>query len=213
MTRFTTGVVNKKDYKMRRNFHLDKTTGEKAEIELAHLLAEKLNNFHYIEKVKPLCDGGYPFDLRLTLKDEDGRSKDFNIEVKSEAGRKIVQWGDKKISEALPTGVVEVWADDAKRKRPEFYHDDVHIIAFKNKARGKFYLYRAQPVIEYLKKWTGHLTAAKNDCEDTSGHLMQFYWSPEEYVNPRWIDEKMFLPGYMLTIDGIIEDDIPEETA
>jgi hypothetical protein len=83
--------------------------------------------------------------------------------------------GSKKMSEHLPTGVVEVWADQYKHKRPEFFHDDVHIIAFKNRARGKFYLYRAQPVIEHLKNWTGHLTWAKNDCDDTNGFIMQFY--------------------------------------
>ena len=197
---------------MRTDFHKDRIKGEKDEMELAELLTN-IPNFHYVEKVKPLCEGGYPFDLRLTLKDEEGRSKDLNIEVKSEAGRKIVKWGGKKISEHLQTGVVEVWADQYKHKRPEFFHDDVHIIAFKNRARGKFYLYRAQPVIEHLKNWTGHLTWAKNDCDDTNGFIMQFYWSPEEYINPRWIDESMFLPGYLMTMDGIVEDDITEENA
>ena len=197
---------------MRRHFHLDRIKGEKGEIELANLLAEKMPNFHYIEKVKCLKDGGYPFDLRLTVRDEQEISNDINIEVKTEAGRKIVQWNNKKISEHLETGVIEVWADQYKHKRPEFFHDDVHIIVFKNKARGKFYFYRAQTVIEYLKNWTGHLTWAKNDCEDTNGLIMQFYW-PGANINPRWLDESMFLPGYMFELDGIVEDDITEEDA
>ena len=196
---------------MTRHFHGDKAIGEKVELELLNLLKKTMKNLHYIEKVKPVCEGGYPYDLRMTLRDDDGRSTDINIEVKALAGRKIVQWGDRKISEHLPTGAIEVWADDYKHKRPEFYHDDVHVIVFKNRARGKFYFYRAQPVIEYLKNWKGHLTVADNNCEDTGGWMMKFYWSPNEDVHPRFRDESMFLPGFMFEMNGIVEDEIREE--
>ena len=111
----------------------------------------------------------------------------------------------------MDTGVVEVWSDDYKQKRPHWFSDQTDIIVFKNKARGKFYFYRAQPVIEHLKAWTGPLTYAKNDCDDTSGWLMKFYWSPDEAVHPRFRDESMFLPGFMFCIDGEVENELPEE--
>ena len=191
---------------MRRDFDLDLKDGEKVEKEVAHLLSEKMKNLHYVEKVD---HARYPFDLRLTLKDKEGRHTDVNIEVKALEGRKFIHWGSKKIAEMMDTGVVEVWDDDYKQKRPHWFSDQTDIIVFKNKARGKFYFYRAQPVIEHLKNWTGHLTYAKNDCDDTSGWLMKFYWSPDEAVHPRFRDESMFLPGFMFSMDGIVEDECP----
>ena len=196
---------------MTRKFHTDKIIGEKVERELLNLLKNNVKDYYFVEKVPCVNDGGYPYDLRLTTRDEDGRSRDINIEVKAESGRKIIQWGDRKISEHLNTGCVEVWADVQKKKRPEFFNDDVDIIVFKNRARGKFYFYRAQPVIEYLKNWEGELTYAKNNCEDTNGWIMKFYWSPDEDVHPKFRDERMFLPGFLCERQGIVEDEIREE--
>ena len=192
-----------------RNFDIDLKTGKNTEKELANILRCKLSNLTYIDEVDWKK---YGFDLRATFENDKGQHYDKNIEVKGLAGQKVVQWGKTTITEHLDTGVVEVWADDQKRKRPHWFRDDVDIIVFKNKVRGKFYFYQAQPVIEYLKNWNGKLTWAKNDCEDTSGWIMQFYWSPDERDNmhPNFVDENKFLPGFMFELQGKIEDELPQ---
>ena len=153
---------------MTRNFEIDLELGEKAEREFAQMLKRKMTTVRAIQKVD---HSRYPYDLRVTIETEMG-DVDKTVEVKSLAG-------------GYPTVCVEVWADDSKTKRPQWFHKDVDIVAFQDRSCNKWFLYQAQEVIQFLKKYDGRLTRAKNDCKDDRGWIALFSWDDE-------------LPGFMI---------------
>lgn len=189
------------------NYDNDYKKSLEAEEELMNILKKEVRNFHSIKKVPPLSEGGYPYDLKLLTEDKKtGLLKHLNIEVKSEAAKKVIPWGNGFQLEPYDTGCVEVFHDRTKEKRPEFFNDEVHLIAFKNRYDGIFYCYKAQEVIEYLKNWTGPLTFAKNKCESKNGApLMKFYWEPEKAASSPFFDKANVLPGYLRSYKGKID--------
>ena len=157
---------------MTRNFEIDLELGEKAEREFAQMLKRKMTTVRAIQKVD---HSRYPYDLRVTIETEMG-DVDKTVEVKSLAG-------------GYPTVCVEVWADDSKTKRPQWFHKDVDIVAFQDRSCNKWFLYQAQEVIQFLKKYDGRLTRAKNGCKDDRGWIALFSWDDE-------------LPGYLTMTKG-----------
>lgn len=155
-----------------REFHSDRIIGEKAEKEFATILS-RMKNFVSVEKMDW---EKYPYDLLLTRRGKDGALVQHTIEVKHLAG-------------GYDTGCVEPWADDAKTKRPHWWHKDVDFITFKRADKNIFYVYQAQPVIEYLRAWTGPLTYAKNNNKHDSGWLVRFPWAG--------------MPGFVTQIEGL----------
>ena len=147
---------------MNRNFEIDLALGEQAERDFAKMLKKKMNTVRAIQKVD---HKKYPYDLRVTIETEMG-DVDKTVEVKSLAG-------------GYPTVCVEVWADDSKTKRPQWFHKDVDIVAFQDRSCNKWFLYQAQEVIQFLKKYDGRLTRAKNGCKDNSGWIGLFSWADE----------------------------------
>ena len=151
-----------------RNFDIDLELGEKAEKEFAQMLKRKMKGLTCVQKVDYKK---YAYDLRITF--DGGRDK--TVEVKSLAG-------------GYPTCCVEVWADDAKTKRPHWFHPDVDIVAFQDRSRNQWFLYQAQEVIQFLKEYDGRLTRAKNGCKDDRGWLALFSWKDGS------------LPGFMTEV-------------
>ena len=158
---------------MTRTFEIDLKLGETAERDFASVLKKNLKGLTGIQKVD---HKKYPYDLRLTF---DG-GKDKTVEVKSLAG-------------GYPTCCVEVWADDKRTKRPHWFHPDVDIVAFQDRSCNKWFLYQAQPVIQFLKDYDGRLTRAKSGCTDDSGWIGLFSWNGGLPTS---------LPGFMIIIDG-----------
>jgi hypothetical protein len=117
---------------MTRNFEIDLELGEKAEREFAQMLKRKMTTVRAIQKVD---HKKYPYDLRVTIETEMG-DVDKTVEVKSLAG-------------GYPTVCVEVWADDSKTKRPQWFHKDVDIVAFQDRSINKWFLYQAQEVFSF----------------------------------------------------------------
>ena len=155
-----------------RTFEIDLELGETAERDFAKVLKKKMRTVKAIQKVNYKK---YPYDLRITVETEGGQV-DKTVEVKSLAG-------------GYPTACVEVWADNNKTKRPHWFHKDVDIVAFQDRSRNKWFLYQAQPVIQFLKEYQGPLTRAKNSCKDDSGYITLFTWEDG-------------LPGFMTEVRG-----------
>jgi len=151
-----------------RNFSIDLDLGEVAEKKLAKVLQNRLKGVKAIQKMD---HKKAPYDLLITIEREDGTTFDRTIEVKSLEGR-------------YDTGVVEIWADDAKTKRPHWFSDKVDIVVFQDRSRDKWFFYDAQSVIKHLTNWSGRLTRAANPCEDDSGWLAKFYWNPNDNLGP-----------------------------
>jgi len=146
-----------------RNFMIDLTAGEQAEIDLVETLKKKLNRTKWFQKVP---HDKYPYDLRVTLEREDGSTFDRTIEVKTLAG-------------GYPTAVVEVWADDLKKKRPKWHHPDVDIIVFRDESRKRWFLYDCQKMIRYLHEESEGchpLTRCRNGNDNSSGWIHRFEW-------------------------------------
>jgi len=154
-----------------RNWTIDLQTGEQAEKDFAQSLEKRMKTLKYVQKVDYKQ---FPYDLRITVAGDD---KDFDktIEVKSLAG-------------GYPTGVVEVWADDNKTKRPHWHHKDVDIIAFRNEKENTWYIYDAQRVIEFLQSYTGPLTRCRNGNNDNPGWIAKFIWNA--------------MPGFVMSFKG-----------
>jgi hypothetical protein len=157
---------------MTRTFEIDLKLGETAERAFAAVLKKNLKGLTHIQKVD---HKKYSYDLRLTIETQLG-TVDKTVEVKSLAG-------------GYPTLCVEVWADDARTRRPHWFHPDVDIVAFQDRSINKWFLYQAQPVIQFLKEYDGRLTRAKNGCKDDRGWLALFSWDDE-------------LPGYLTMTKG-----------
>jgi len=143
-----------------RSFMIDLAAGEEAERDFANMLKRKMKTLKYVQKVDYKK---FPYDLRVTFESEMG-DVDKTVEVKSLAG-------------GYPTGVVEVWADDAQTKRPHWHHEDVDIIAFRNESTDTWYMYDAQRVIEYLQDYTGPMTRCRNGNNDNPGWIAKFIWN------------------------------------
>ena len=154
-----------------RNWTIDLQTGEQAEKDFAQSLKKRMKTLKYVQKVDYKQ---FPYDLRITVAGDD---KDFDktIEVKSLAG-------------GYPTGVVEVWADDNKTKRPHWHHKDVDIIAFRNEKENTWYIYDAQRVIEHLHEYEGPLTRCRNGNNDNPGWIAKFIWNA--------------MPGFVMSFKG-----------
>ena len=154
-----------------RNWTIDLQTGEQAEKDFAQSLKKRMKTLKYVQKVDYKQ---FPYDLRITIAGDD---KDFDktIEVKSLAG-------------GYPTGVVEVWADDNKTKRPHWHHKDVDIIAFRNEKENTWYIYDAQRVIEHLHEYEGPLTRCRNGNNDNPGWIAKFIWNA--------------MPGFVMSFKG-----------
>jgi len=154
-----------------RNWTIDLQTGEQAEKDFAQSLKKRMKTLKYVQKVDYKQ---FPYDLRITVAGDD---KDFDktIEVKSLAG-------------GYPTGVVEVWADDNKTKRPHWHHKDVDIIAFRNEKENTWYIYDAQRVIEHLHEYEGPLTRCRNGNNDNPGWIAKFIWDA--------------MPGFVMSFKG-----------
>ena len=145
----------------RRSF--DKTDlkiGKKGEQQFIDMMKKRCTNICHIENVDYKK---YNYDVRITFEREDGTKYDRTVEVKSLAG-------------GHPTGVVEVWANDAKTKRPHWFHKDVDMIAFQDRSCNKWFVYWAQPVIRYLKEQEGPFVRCNNNCEDSPGWMHKFVW-------------------------------------
>jgi hypothetical protein len=140
---------------MSRTFHTDLDLGKQAEREMFVILAKREDITGI--KMTDWTKVGYDISYQLA----DGTVK--NMEVKSLAG-------------GYPTGVVEVWCDDAKTKRPHWGEADV--IAFKNRKEDKWYVYDALEVVNYLATVPdSSLTRANNGCKDDSGFIVKFKWA------------------------------------
>lgn len=168
-----------------RNFSIDLSLGEKAERECAHLLKKNLKKCIAIQKVD---HKRFPFDLRITIERDDGTTFDKCIEVKSLEGRH-------------DTGVVEVWSDDQKTKRPHWFSEQTDIIVFQDRSRNKWFFYDAQRVISHLSTYPGTLTRAKNDCADDSGWIAKFYWNPNDATGP-FVIPHFQMPGFFYEMEG-----------
>ena len=155
-----------------RTFEIDLELGEQAEREFAAVLKKKMTTVRAIQKVNYKK---FPYDLRVTIETEMG-NVDKTVEVKSLAG-------------GYPTACVEVWADNKKTKRPQWFHPDVDIVAFQDRSRNTWFLYQAQPLIQFLKEYKGPLTRARNGCKDDSGYITLFRWEAG-------------LPGFMTEVKG-----------
>ena len=162
---------------MTRTFTIDLETGEQAERDFAKMLKKKMTTLKGVQKVD---HKKFPYDLRVSIETELG-TVDRTVEVKSLAG-------------GYPTACVEVWKDDAKTQRPQWYHPDVDIIAFQDRSADVWFLYQAQPVIQFLKEYKGPLTRAKNGCRDASGWIGLFSWNPG-------LEDKS-LPGFVAMVKG-----------
>jgi len=159
---------------MTRTFDIDLKLGETAERDFAKVLKKRMKGLTHIQKVDYKK---YPYDLRITF--DGGRDK--TVEVKSLAG-------------GYPTVCVEVWADNKRTKRPQWFHSSVDIVAFQDRSRNKWFLYQAQEVIQFLKSYDGRLTRAKNGCKDDTGYIALFSWNGGV--------EGKSLPGFLTEVRG-----------
>lgn len=156
--------------------------GERAERELARIFRSKMKNFISVEKVDYKLEG---FDLLLKLKVKD-EVKEARIEVKDLAG-------------GYDTGVVEVWADDNKTKRPHWWHmGSCDYIFFKDSSRNMWFQYDADKMINFLENYYGGLTRARNQNKDDSGWLAKFYWDP----NQNAYHKSFKCDGFIMSFEG-----------
>lgn len=151
-----------------RTFQTDLDLGKAAEREMFKILAARDNVIAI--KFTDWTKVGY--DISYMLEGNIVR----NMEVKSLAG-------------GYPTGVVEVWTDNAKTRRPHWA--DADIIAFKDRSQNKFFVYDAKEVIRYLETIPdNNLTRANNGCKDDSGWIVKFKWENG-------------MPGFLGTVKGL----------
>ena len=149
-----------------RDFHSDLDLGKQAEREMFVILAgrEQVTALKMTDWTKV----GYDIAYQVA-----GESK--GMEVKSLGG-------------GYATGVVEVWADDAKTKRPHW--GDADVIAFKDRKQNKWFIYDVAEVTKHLAAVPDHkLTRANNGCKDDSGWIVKFKWANG-------------MPGYLGSIEG-----------
>jgi hypothetical protein len=159
--------------------------GERAERELAQIIKTRMSGFRDIEKVDYTKHG---FDLFLRF-EKDGIMRANAIEVKDLAG-------------GYATGVVEVWADDNKTRRPHWWKmGNCDYIFFKDSSRNLWFMYDADKVIKFLENYTGFMFRARNGNKDDSGWLAKFYWDPNNL--PTNYDSQFVCDGWLMTFRGI----------
>jgi hypothetical protein len=159
-----------------RNFHSDLKIGEEAEKEFAKSLLKD----EQVSEVFKVDWSTHPYDLEVILK--NGQTKTFEVKV---------------LAGGYNTGVVEVWADDAKSKRPHWWSEDTNFVVFKNASTNTWYMYKAKDVIAWLKAYDSPLVRANNGCADDSGWLAKFYWNP---------DMKVSFKNQDFVMDGFVQE-------
>lgn len=135
------------------DFNNDLVLGEKAEMEMAKIFLSRDD----VKRCSKVDWKRYGYDLDVEFK--DGKVRKF--EIKSLGG-------------GYPTGVVEVWADDNKTKRPHWWNSCEYII-FKDRSRSMWFMYKREPFVNWLTAQT-NLTRAANGCKDDSGWIVKFGW-------------------------------------
>jgi hypothetical protein len=149
-----------------RTFYSDLDLGKQAEREMFIILASR-NDVTAI-KMTDWTKVGY--DLAYQMK---GKTK--SMEVKSLGG-------------GYPTGVVEVWSDDKKTKRPHWL--DADYIAFKDRSKNKWFMYNVKEFTAWLFDCDdSQLCRANNGCKDDSGWIRKFKWAGA--------------PGFLGTVKGL----------
>jgi len=149
-----------------RDFHTDLDLGKLAEREMFMLLAAR----PAVTAIKMTDWTKVGYDISYQINGEVR-----SLEVKSLGG-------------GYPTGVVEVWADDAKTKRPHW--GDADLIAFKDRSKNKWFIYEVAEVTKFLGAVPdGDLTRANNGCKDDSGWIVKFKWDG--------------MPGYLGYVNGL----------
>jgi len=169
------------------NFADSLQIGERAEKELALIFKKRMSGFIDIKKVDYKK---YGFDLFFRFV-KDGIVRADTIEVKDLAG-------------GYQTGVVEVWADDRKTRRPHWWKmGNCNYIFFKDSSRNLWFMYEADKVIKFLENYKGFMFRAGNGNKDDSGWLAKFYWDPNNlppHHNPEFV-----MDGWLMTFKGAIK--------
>ena len=170
--------------RQQNNFWDSVKLGEAAERELARIMKKKMSGLIDITKVDYKQHG---FDLLVDY-EKEGIKFSKAIEVKDLAG-------------GYPTGVVEIWADDNKTKRPWWWlKGGCDYIFFKNEKKNLWFMYSAEEVIKFLENYTDHQFRAYNGNKDDSGWLAKFYWDPTNLPadhNPNYV-----MDGWIMTFPG-----------
>ena len=167
------------------NFYDSMELGDKAEKELAQLFKSKMPGFVSVDKVDYKTHG---FDLALTFI-RDGIKFTKACEVKDLAG-------------GYDTGVVEVWANDNKTRRPHWWKmGGCDYIFFKDESRNLWFMYNANEVIKFLENYTGYQFRAYNGNEDDSGWLAKFYWDRTNL--PKNHNNQYVMDGWIATFKGL----------
>jgi len=135
------------------DFNNDLVLGEKAEMEMRRLFLSRSD----VSRCAKVDWRKYGFDL--AVKFNNGKIRKF--EIKSLAG-------------GYNTGVVEVWADDNKTRRPHWW-DSCDYILFKDRSTNTWFMYKRELFVNWLLSQT-NLTRANNGCKDDSGWIVKFKW-------------------------------------
>ncbi len=170
--------------RIQNNFWDSVKIGEEAERELARIMKSKMSGLKDITKVDYKTHG---FDLFVEyVKDDVSYGK--AMEVKSLAG-------------GYDTGVVEIWADDNKTRRPHWWKmGGCDYIFFKNEKKNLWFMYNTEEVIKFLQNYTAYQFRAYNGNKDDSGWLAKFYWDPTNLPanhNPDYV-----MDGWCMTFPG-----------